>query len=122
MNLMWGALPQCVNLIGPSRAKRMIMLGNLEVAQTLLDWGFLDEMVPREKLMARAGEVAADYAKRPPIAVQMIKESINAVSGALDGALMHMDVDQNLLTARTEDLAEGMAAFLEKREAKFKGN
>ncbi len=121
MNLMWGALPQCVHLIGPARAKRMIMLGNLEPAETLLEWGFLDEIVTREDLMTRALEIAQDYAARPPIAVQMIKESINAVSHALDAAAMHMDVDQNLLTAGTGDLREGIAAFLEKREPDFKG-
>lgn len=122
MNLMWGGLPQCVRLIGPARAKRMIMLGNLEDADTLLEWGFLDEVLPREKLMDRAMEIAEDYAARPPIAVQMIKESVNAVSAAMDGALMHMDIDQNLLTARTEDLAEGISAFLQKRKPEFKGN
>lgn len=121
MNLMWGALPQCVHLIGPARAKRMIMLGNLESAETLLDWGFLDEVVAREDLMTRAREIAEDYAARPPIAVQMIKESVNAVSHALDATAMHMDIDQNLLTAGTEDLREGIAAFLEKREPEFKG-
>lgn len=121
MNLMWGALPQCVHLVGPARAKRMIMLGNLETADTLLDWGFLDEIVPRDDLMTRAREIAEDYAARPPIAVQMIKESVNAVSNALDSATMHMDVDQNILTSRTEDFAEGIASFLEKRDPDFKG-
>lgn len=121
MNLMWGALPQCVHLIGPARAKRMIMLGNLEPAETLLEWGFLDEVVLRDRLMDRAREIAADYAARPPIAVQMIKESVNAVAQAFDAATMHMDVDQNLLTSKTEDLREGIAAFLEKREPEFRG-
>jgi enoyl-CoA hydratase/carnithine racemase len=122
MNLMWGALPQCVSLIGPARAKRMIMLGNLEPAQTLLEWGFLDEVVERDGLMDRAREIAEDYASRPPIAVQMIKESVNAVSGAFDQAAMHMDIDQNILTSRTDDFKEGIAAFLEKREPDFKGS
>ena len=62
------------------------------------------------------------YAAQPPIAVQMIKQSINAVSGALDNAIMHMDSDQNILTAMTDDRAEGLRAFFEKREADFKGN
>lgn len=121
MNLMWAALPGCVHLVGPSRAKRMIMLGNLEPAQTLLNWGFLDEVMPRDQLMTRAHEIAADYASRPPLAVQMIKETVNAVSGALDAAIVHMDIDQNILNAGSDDFREGIASFLEKRDPKFTG-
>ena len=51
------------------------------------------------------------YAKQPPVAVQMIKQSINAVSSALDQAVMHMDTDQNILTTMTEDRTEGIKAF-----------
>ena len=45
INLQWLSLPLCVRLIGPARAKRMIMLGDRENAQTLLEWGFFDEVV-----------------------------------------------------------------------------
>ena len=122
MNLMWQSLPLCVHLIGPARAKRMIMLGANENAQTLASWGFLDDVVAREVLDQAVTSMADAYASPPPVAVQMIKQSINAVSSALDAAIMHMDTDQNLLTSTTEDLREGMAAFREKRDPEFKGN
>ena len=122
MNLMWRSLPLCVRLIGPARAKRMIMLGDNEKAQTLLQWGFLDEVVPLLRLNSAVREMAQRYAAQPPVAVQMIKQSINAVSATLDDAVMHMDADQNLLTVPSEDRAEGTRAFFAKRKPEFKGN
>ena len=122
MNLQWIALPLCVHLIGPARAKRMILLGRKEDAATLLEWGFYDEVVPPDELLARARERADEYAAKPPIAAQMIKQSVNAVVSALDRATMHMDLDQWMLTASTDDYREGIEAFFEKRPPRFKGN
>jgi enoyl-CoA hydratase/carnithine racemase len=122
INLMWHALPVCVHLIGPARAKRMIMSGKLFEAPILREWGFLDEVVPRDRLDATAREWAEEYAALPPIAVQMIKRSINQVSGALDQAVMHMDADQWLLATHSEDFREAVSAFFEKRRPTFKGN
>ncbi len=122
MNLSWMALPLCVHLIGPARAKRMVILGNKEKASTLLQWGFLDEVVPEDQLLARAKEMAEAYAAQPPIAAQMVKRSINAISSALDQAIMHMDSAQYLYATSGEDFQEAIQAFLEKRKGNFKGN
>lgn len=122
INLMWRSLPLCVRLIGPARAKRMIMLGQHEPASLLKEWGFLDEVVPMAELETTAMALARQYAAQPPIATQMIKQSINAVSSALDDAIMHMDTDQNILTTLTDDRSEGIRAFFEKRPPEFKGN
>lgn len=122
INLMWTALPLCVHLIGPARAKKMVMSGSREDAGTLLDWGYVDEVVPRDKLMSRAWEMAEEYVAQPPVAVQMIKRSINMISSALDQSIMHMDSDQNMLAATTEDRAEALKAYLEKRKPEFKGD
>ena len=84
--------------------------------------GVLDELVPRAELMGRALEVAAFYASKPPVAAQMIKRSVNAIVSALDTAVMHMDVDQNLLSAMTEDRRVAIKAYLAKTEPKFTGN
>lgn len=121
MNLSWFGLPLCVRLVGPARAKRMVILGKREPAETLAAWGFLDEVVEPDKLLARAHEVAAEYAAKPPMMAQMIKRSVNAISGAFDQAVMHMDTDQFLLATTTEDHAEAVAAFREKRPPTFEG-
>ncbi|WP_287155781.1 enoyl-CoA hydratase/isomerase family protein [Candidatus Solincola tengchongensis] len=119
--LSWVSLPLCVRLVGPSRAKRWLMLGERLGAEVLLEWGFLDEVVPPEELMERALQTAESYAERAPVAVQMIKRSVNAVAGALDEALMHMDGDQVLLAQTSRDFREAVSAFLEKRQPHFTG-
>ena len=121
MNLSWVALPMCVRLIGPARAKRMVILARNETAEILLKWGFLDEVVPADSLMRHAIKMAEAYAAQPPIAAQMVKQSVNAIASALDQAVMHMDSDQLLLTANSEDFMEGITAFLQKRKPEFKG-
>ena len=122
MNLSWVALPMCVHLIGPSRAKQMVILARNESADTLLQWGFLDAVVSANDLMQHARAMAATYAAKPPIAAQMVKQSINAIASALDQAIMHMDGDQFLLASKTEDFMDCISAFLEKREPRFSGN
>lgn len=122
MNLSWGALPLVVHLIGPARAKRMVILANKENAETLLDWGFLDEIVPEEKLITMAKKMARTYAGQPPVAAQMVKRSVNAVTSALDQAIMHMDTDQFLFSTSGQDFKEGVEAFFQNRTPLFKGN
>jgi enoyl-CoA hydratase/carnithine racemase len=122
INLMWRSLPLCVRLIGPARAKKMIMLGSRENGTTLLQWGFLDELVARQDLSAASMTMAQAYAQQPPIAVQMIKQSINAVSNALDDALMHMDTDQNLLSQFSDDMREAIDAYFDKRDPVYTGD
>lgn len=122
INLMWNALPLCVHLVGPARAKQMIMTGRLFDAATLERWGFVDALAPLPSLLQAAEDWAKEYADLPPIAVQMIKRSINHVAGPLDAAIMHMDADQWLLASQTQDFREAVSAFFEKRKPDFTGN
>lgn len=122
INLMWNALGPLVRLVGPAKAKRMVMSGDLVPAQTLMDWGYIDELAAPADLASAALAMAETYGALPPVAVQMIKRSVNALAHALDPAILHADTDQWLLSARTADHREAVTAFLEKRTGRFSGD
>lgn len=122
MNLSWGALPLLVNLVGPSRAKEMVILAKKFDAETLLNWGLLDYVIPGCQLLAEAVKMAESYAAMPPVAAQMVKQSVNAITSALDQSIMHMDTDQFLLTVSSKDHEEAISAFFQKKVGSFSGN
>jgi enoyl-CoA hydratase/carnithine racemase len=122
MNLSWLGLPLCTHLVGPSNAKRMVILGQQEGSDDLLKWGFLDHLATPDSLMGEARAMAAQYAAMPPVQAQMIKRSVNQIVSALDQAIMHMDKDQFLLAQQSKDFGEGISAFLQGREPKFTGD
>jgi len=122
VNLMWKSLPLITHLVGPARAKRLVAGGERIGAAILLDWGVLDELVPRSELLDRAHTLAERYVNKPPVAVQMIKQSVNRIVSALDEATMHMDVDQNLFAQTSEDRTAAIEAYLNKTSPTFTGN
>ncbi len=123
VNLMWQSLPLCVHLVRPARAKRMVISGEWFYGPTLLDWGALDALVDTASdLMPEALEWAEFYASRAPAPAQMIKRSVNAISSALDQAVMHMDFDQNILSNISEDAQTARSAYLAKQKPQFRSN
>lgn len=120
--LMWQSLPLCVHLVGPARAKRLVISGEHIPGPTLLEWGVLDDMVSTDEVRARAMEWAERYAAQPPVAAQMIKRSVNAITGALDRSVMHMDFDQFLLANKSEDAAVARESYRGDVPRVFKGN
>lgn len=121
MNLSWLALPLIVNLIGPAKAKRFVILSQNEPARTLQEWGWLDDVAPADQLTERALEMARTYAAKAPLTTQMIKRSVNTLVQALDQPIMHMDSDQYILASLTDDFKEGIEALMERRKPVFRG-
>ena len=122
INLMWKSLPLIVSLVGPARAKRLVAGAERLDAQTLYDWGILDHLTDDKDLVTKTIEVAKEYASKPPLAVQMIKQSTNRLAYALGNSIMHMDSDQNLFAAGSEDRATAIAAKRNKETGDFTGN
>lgn len=121
INMSWRSVPRLVSLMGPARAKRFLMFGEMTDARTCLDWGLADEVVSSGEAYATAKAWAAKIAALPPLPVRMTKEAVNATAGANHFASSFMYRDQFLLTFQSKDFAEGVKAFFEKRDAVFKG-
>ena len=85
-------------------------------AEEAYQWGLVTKVVPHEKLIDEAIELANEIAKMPPLSIKAIKEAVNRGMGGYEYASQVM---ANL--QRTEDFIEGTRAFMEKREPVFKG-
>jgi enoyl-CoA hydratase/carnithine racemase len=111
VNLQWGALPRLINLVGPARAKRICILCERMNAEQALDWGLVDEIAPDGEALEKAMELAQTAADRPPIAVRMIKEAVNATTNTLNRTASHADADQSMLSAASADAKSARDRF-----------
>ncbi|AKQ60166.1 enoyl-CoA hydratase/isomerase family protein [Bordetella hinzii] len=112
LNMGWGAIPRMVNLIGAPRAKRAILLAEkLGMAQAL-DWGLVDEVVPRGQALARAQAMAAQASQTPPAILRMTKESVNLHANALNRLGIYMDADQALVCRDSDEGKKARERFL----------
>ena len=106
---------------GKYAAMEVNLGGRPVTAQRAYQLGLVNKVVPAEATIAVAQRLAAELATKPPLALRMAKESVNAA--------LETPLQQGLATERrnfyflfaTEDQKEGMRAFLEKRRGVFKG-
>ena len=92
------------------------------MGEELHAWGILDKIVSEAALSKEAQLLADKYAKKAPIAAQMIKKSTNNIVNALSNEIMHMDFDQNLFAAQTRDRSTAITSYLNKTEPNFEGD
>ena len=120
-NMSWGSVPRITNLVGPAKAKRIVVLAEKLDAAHSVDWGLADELVPDGKTLEAALKMAYRAASLPPNGVRLCKAAINAHANALNTAASHADMDQFALTLTSDDCAEGLRSFTEKRDPVFTG-
>ena len=103
-------------------AMEMLLIGDAIDAQTAARWGLVNRVVPADKVMETALDLARRIAANAPLAVQAAKEL--ALRGSEQGLAAGLRFEQFVqhILQRTEDAAEGRQAFADKRAPRFTGN
>ena len=111
-------LARLVALIGPARARELLFTARFVEAEEGKAIGLFTEVVEPDRLEARALELAALIAGHAPLTLRSTKEGIRRI---LEQARLEEADDLLLLCYLSEDFREGIAAFLDKRPAQWKG-
>ena len=118
---MAGGTQRLARLVGRAEALRLVLLGEVIDADEALRLGLVSAVYPSDDLFAAAEALAMRMASRGPIALRYAKEAVRrGLEQPLDQALQ-FETDLTIILQSTEDRDEGVRAFLEKREPKFKG-
>jgi enoyl-CoA hydratase/carnithine racemase len=117
----WGGIQRLPRVLGKSKALDMIFFSKRLSGQEALAIGLVDRVVPAANLMKEAMDFALALTKRPPLAIRAVLDGINV--GLEKGLEEGLRVDREWVKKLTQskDAAEGITAFLERREPVFKG-
>lgn len=117
-----GGTQRLTKAIGPYRAMEMILTGHAISAQEAFEHQLVNRIVPAERYLDEAKELAQLIAEQPPVAIRMAREAVRRGVEYTLSEGMEIERRNFLLLFDTHDQAEGMAAFLEKRPPHFKGD
>lgn len=114
--LGWQTIPRLTTLVGGSRAKQIILLGNKVDSKTALDWGLVDWVVDDGNAKQQALSLAKQVSKTTGVIVKMTKQGVNAHSNALNHLSSYMDIDQLLMYSQGAEAKAVRARFGESRQ------
>ncbi len=116
-----GGTQRLPRLVGLGRAMRLILTGELIGAEEAERIGLVDILVDDDDLADRTAELAGSMAKHSPVALKLIKEAVRASAEMPLSAGLEYERELFVTAFASEDRAEGIAAFLEKRAPEFRG-
>ncbi|MEM3697456.1 MAG: enoyl-CoA hydratase-related protein, partial [Candidatus Bathyarchaeia archaeon] len=117
----WGGTQRLPRLIGKTKAKELIFTGKIIDAKTAEQLGIVNMVVTADKLKEAARQFALELASKAPVALKVAKALINKGSEISLDAAIALEREGFGVVASTEDLQEGVSAFIEKRKPTFKG-
>lgn len=117
----YGGTQRLTQLIGKGRSMEMLLTGNMLDAQTALQYGLVNYVVPQQELLSKARSVLQVINGKAPLAIAKCIQAVNAVYNAQANGY-NVEATGFGDCFRTEDMKEGTIAFLEKRKPVFTGN
>ncbi len=117
----YGGSVRLPRLVGKGRALELLLTGQMIDAAEAYRIGLVNRVVPGDKLLEESEKMLRSMIENGPLALQVCIEAVDlALETTVDQGLL-LEANYFGLLASTEDMREGMAAFLEKRKANFKG-
>jgi len=116
-----GGTQRLPRLVGIGRAQLLNMTGDFIDAATAYDWGLVEKVVPREELLDAALAITRTIAARSPVSIGVLRELARTTRDLPLEEGLRREADGFRRCLASEDGAEGVAAFIEKREPQFTG-
>ncbi|TME81957.1 MAG: enoyl-CoA hydratase/isomerase family protein [Chloroflexi bacterium] len=116
-----GGTQRLPRVVGPARAKELILTGRIIAADEAERIGLVNEVVPAGEARSRADAIAEDIAARGPLAVREAKRLIDAALDVDLDAGLAAELDASERIFASEDMLEGARAFFEKRDPHYEG-